>query len=460
MRLTYKFKLFTLALVCALLITSCDKYLDVTPKGYTLLNSVTDYDQWLNASDLYLFLESSYLIYPSDLVDIANPPIPANTSTSLSYTWAPQLQAGTTFPAAYMWGWQYKTISAFNSVIIGVDDATDGTIRQKASLKAEARLGRAYEYFCLVNQYSKPYDSTTASKDPGVPIVVTDDVAQSTPPRGTVQEVYDFIISETTTAIADLPESNIDNAYRGSKGAAYSLLARTYFFARNYQKAKEYAELALKASPDRKLIDYNNVVNAIAIPGLSIRPDAIYARQSFANYFPRLDFMKSLDINDRRLRLFFYNLGDLSFTIRGMVQYNFGGGVGSKDNNLGTSVQEMMLIIAEVAARENDLVLALDILDELLKKRIISANYTRFESTDREVVLNKILQERKFEFPFNGLRWFDMRRLDKEGKMPPVKREDAAGNVFATLEPGSPQYTLQIPQLVLSFNPGMEQNPQ
>jgi hypothetical protein len=118
----------------------------------------------------------------------------------------------------------------------------------------------------------------------------------------------------------------------------------------------------------------------------------------------------------------------------------------------------MRLIIAEAAARSGDLSAALQQLDALRKRRIATAAYQPFQSTDQEEILQKVLAERTFEFPFNGLRWFDMRRLDKENRMSEVKRYDAAGKVIATLPPHSTKYTLQIPIQTLYFNPDWPQN--
>ncbi|MNQ97369.1 SusD family protein [compost metagenome] len=119
----------------------------------------------------------------------------------------------------------------------------------------------------------------------------------------------------------------------------------------------------------------------------------------------------------------------------------------------------MHLIIAEAAARSNNLPTALNQLDIVRKTRFLPADYVQFASTDQETVLQKVLAERTFEFPYNGLRWFDMRRLDAEGRMTKVERYDAGGNVISTLLPGSNKYTLQIPLSVMYFNQSWQQNP-
>jgi hypothetical protein len=69
----------------------------------------------------------------------------------------------------------------------------------------------------------------------------------------------------------------------------------------------------------------------------------------------------------------------------------------------------------------------------------------------------KILTERRKELIFRGLRWPDLRRLNKDGAGVSVTRK-LDGQTY-TLTPNSLKYTWLIPQQVIDFNPGMPQNP-
>jgi hypothetical protein len=445
-------KKWSALLLCGMLLTACDKYLDVTPKGFTLLTTVTNYDQWLNDPSLSTLSATRTLNSLSDLTDVPTIPVPAIYPYDLSYLWSAQYATD-----ADIWASHYDKINAYNSVVLGIDQATGGTDEQKRRFKAEARLGRAFEYFYLINEYAKSYDPSTAVSDLGVQIITSDDVAQKVPDRSTVKETYDFITTEIGEAIPDLPYDNNKNRYRGSKAAAYSVLARVYFYARDYKKARENAGLALAGSTSTMMVDYNNITASNQFRALSVRPDAIYARMGETSFYPTVEFMQSHNIRDTRVRLT-YLPGTIS-PQRGASFYFFGGTSYGSFANAGTSVQEMKLIIAEAAARSNELAEALKQLDEVRKNRIQTAYYQPYQSSDPEFVLQRILEERKFEFPGIGLRWFDMRRLDAENRMPAVKRYDARANVIATLAPHSPRYTLQIPDLVLRYNPGMQQNP-
>lgn len=443
---------------CCLVFTGCDKYLDISPKGSQLLTSADDYDQWLNQETLLMGHSQPYCTfnYFGDNVDAVSVTNPPTQVAELVYTWAPQFSVEVDVSPAF-WGEHYAKINLFNTVLLGVNESTGGTPTKIRSLYAEALLGRALEYFYLLNEYGKTYDPTTAQEDLAVPFVTSNDVTQVVPPRGTVEQIYRQVINDVETALPDLPDDNSANRFRGSKAAAYSVLARVYFYARDYEMARRNAALALDNSR-ATMIDYNGTLPASNL--LSIHPDVIYGRMVLGNAPAALEFMRSFASNDLRVRTLYYSTDGYSYTTRGatifvpayvttVLQYI----------NTGTSVQEMKLILAECAARAGDLDEALQQLDGVRENRFATASYVRFESDDQEEVLLEVLKERGHELPFHGLRWLDMRRLNQENRMPTVYRYDAAGNIIATLTPDSDRYTLQIPVQVISFNPGMPQNP-
>lgn len=439
---------------------SCNKYLDVKPKGYRLLETVNDYDLWLNnyALEASAPRELNLLADLSDNLLFSNPPVDIEGRI---YTWDSQFNPAVTGNTP-IWSNYYQSIYLFNAVIDGIDAAKNGTEQQKSNLKAEALLGRAYEYLSLVNLYGKVYNPSTAGTDLAVPFVTQVDVTDKLPNRATVKEIYDRIIEDINQALPNLPADNANNRYRGSKPAAYSVLARAYLYMGNYQKAAENAKLAVGEGPNT-IIDYAPLADYAQLPNLIRRPGEIYARQSTIYYIqesPSLDFLRSFDKKDLRLRDFYDFRGDVNFNQRGKtIYYPYGQLIGNAYPNWGTSAAEMRLIIAETAARANDLATAIEQLDMLRKKRFKAADYVKFESSNQEAVLEKVFAERIFEMPFNGLRWLDMRRLAAEGKMPEVLRYDATGAKMANLPANSTKYTLQIPVQVMYFNPNWVQNP-
>jgi hypothetical protein len=471
MKKTLQIGLASMMLVL-LAITGCNKFLDIQPKGKQLLKTVNDYDLWLNSPNLTYISDISSLNFFTDYTDRPTIVPTSIASSDLIFKWAPQFGDATTVPP--MWSTFYNSISYFNTVINNVDGAEGGTDQQKRSLKAEALLGRAYIYLYLVNLYGKEFDPATAAQDLAVPFVTASDVTAATPARSTVKDIYDHIISDINTALPDLPASNSSNRFRGSVLAANSVLARTYFYMRDYVNAQKYAQLSLNSTVS--MFDYNTAgatsptANPV-FPRLASRQDGIYARGpisisssttsggSFVS--PTLSFLQSFNVNDRRLNLFKNATGNGALTnpIRGSFYYHLAISGNNFQQNMGTTVEEMKLIIAEGAARAGDLPTALQQINDIRINRFAPANYQPIQSNDPAIVLQKVFEERSFELPFTGLRWFDMRRLDAEGRMPAIVRTDAAGNVIATLPPHGVRYTLQIPLNILVFNPDMPQNP-
>ncbi len=451
--------------LCIIGLTSCDKYLDIQPKGKTLLTTVTDYNQWLTSMEVETSMPNELNRFADNIDDITIPAIPV-TNIAMSYLWYDQFSLDVT-AVPILWARHYKSIYYFNTVLSGIDEATNGTEKQKASLKAEALLGRALEYLYLVNEYGKSYDPATASTDLAVPFVELIDLNKPIPERSTVKFIYDQIVSDITAALPNLPTDNSKNRFRGTVAGAYSILARTYLYMHNYPEAQKNAQLALANGPNT-VIDYN--VSGVAGIGLPIvRTEAIYARMAVSAgnvsaEVPTVTFLRSFATGDLRLKFWYLPTTNLSFPTRGTTLFypgapNIVAPTQNPYQNWGTSVAEMRLIIAEGAARSNDLSIALTQLDLVRKCRIPSNVYTKFSSAIQETVIQTVLKERVFEMPFNGTRWFDMRRLDAEGRMPTVIRQNSTGATIATLAPGSPRYTLQIPLQIMYYHPDWIQNP-
>jgi hypothetical protein len=457
-----KFKYIAAQLIfCCMVFSGCDKYLDVEPKGKQLLKTTNDFDLWLNAQIFTTELSSPYLDYMTDNMDylgVNTPPINLN---DFVYTWAPQFTNDVAAPA-YLWADHYQRISLYNTLLLGIDAAEGGTASQRNSLKAEALLGRAYSYFYLVNEYAKPYDAATSTTDLAVPFVTSDNVSQKAPPRATTAEIYQHILDDINAAIPNLPVDNSGARFRGSKAAAYSVLARVYLYRREYSEALRYAELAL-ADTRATMIDYTTPASFPTTQNVVSHPDAIYGKGYAAAGIPiALDLKGTFASNDARRTIFY---SSWTSTARGATAFYAALITPTFQlTNSGTTVQEMHLIAAECAARStapNSLATALSHLNQVRRNRYtgMPIESRDFASADLNVVFNEILAERRRELPFHSLRWFDMRRFDMENRMSAVTRTNAQNTVIATLESHSPRYTLQIPIQVTAFNPDMHQNP-
>lgn len=434
--------------------SSCNKYLDVAPKGKVLLKTVNDYDLWLNSRLLTTSADQNMNLL-TDEADIMAINPQSTFSNDLVYLWRAQYTPDPNTSPVF-WGRHYANIYRFNAVLNGMSTVEDGTPQDKARLTAEALLGRAFEYFYLMNLYCQPYQAGKAASTPGVPFVTTNEIADKTPPRGTLKAIYDQVVSDLTTAIPGLPDNSDANKFRGSKTAAYSVLARVYYYGGDNENADKYARMALKNN--NTVFDYNSVAAGNKIPAMVVSPQEIYARYGSNAGTPvmaSLELLNLYDSTDLRMKFFYRNKATMPYTKRGVTQY----GNGQTSESFGTSVPEMKLMVAEIAALNNDLTTAITQLNDIRVKRYPAAVYKALTVTDQATVMSQVMRERRLELAFKGIRWLDMRKLSAAGKMPQIQRLDSKSAVVATLKPNDAKYTLQIPLAVLLFNSDMEQNP-
>ncbi|HMR85807.1 MAG TPA: RagB/SusD family nutrient uptake outer membrane protein, partial [Niabella sp.] len=138
---------------------------------------------------------------------------------------------------------------------------------------------------------------------------------------------------------------------------------------------------------------------------------------------------------------------------------NFKGSYAQSTSNFsGLATDEIWLIFAECLARRgySGLEAATSNLNHLLKHRYNKDSFVSLAYNDIGDLLNRILSERRKELLFRGIRWSDIKRLNKEGQNIILTRV-FEGNTY-TLLPNANYYALPIPHtLVEDF--GLEQNP-
>lgn len=146
-----------------------------------------------------------------------------------------------------LWSGCYKGIVNANKVI---DKAQEGTARMNHVI-GEMYYLRAFFYFNLVNVWGRPYPQNPNS-NLGVPIILdAEPNADNLPPRATVKEVYELILTDLLKAADLMSEFKRVDDYNiyASEQAANALLSRVYLYMEDNQKAEEYAS---------KVIDSNN----------------------------------------------------------------------------------------------------------------------------------------------------------------------------------------------------------
>lgn len=460
--------IFFLLFTSSWLITSCDNYLDVTPKGLVIPREIKDYDLLLNGdrnmnttSDEYaLFLTADdWHATEGDLGDLTNP----NNELVKLFKWSSDLYLDESIEP-YSWKSSYNNIFTYNLIINEIDEAILGgkyIAADKQRIKAEAKVGRAYEYWLLVNTFAEQYQESTANTELGVPLVTKADASAKTPQRATVQEVYDFIIKETEESVFFLPDIR-ENSVRFSKGAGYAFLARFYLSMSNYKEALFNANNAIQEKGE--ISDYTAVDNISELYGAE---QYIYRMYQYTRGFGSGQLSDELSelYQDKDTRLSkLLNNCNWEYSPENGWEYICGSNYRNAFNfniNHSVSVPEMYLIRAECNARLGNISEALSDVNYLRSKRIPAEDFvekTPLDFSTEKEVLSFILNERRREMVMTGMRLFDLKRLNLEADFAKSTTHIIGDDTYI-LEPGAINFVLPIPAQVINFNPEMVQNP-
>jgi starch-binding outer membrane protein, SusD/RagB family len=450
-------KLIYTAIACSLILgaSSCRKYVEVDQPGQRELKFTSDYQGIL---DNRFDINTSYIlpVIMNDDLEVTDPTLENRITGYIrnAWTWSADLFGDT---EDLEWQRMYKQINRFNTITYYIGESQGGSEADKAHIKAQAQMHRAYTYFDLVNMYAKQYDAATASTDPGVPVLLSPSLEQSLK-RASVKAVYEQIIKDLNEAIPNLPEQG-EFVSRASKVAAFAVLARASLQMGNYNEALRFADSALKRKSS--LLNMNNYLST-PLPTFLQHPEYIFmkaqASSSFVFYPLSQELQQIFDTKDLRWEM---NTRDGAtspfppvFNGRAYVRHRL-----TVDGNLiGPDVPEMMLIKAECLARTGKPGEAMDVINTLRQSRFRPADYVSFTATDANDALVKVLQERRRELMVRGLRWFDLKRLNKEPQFAKTLSKTFLGETY-TLAPNSNRYVLPIASKYTSMNPELEPNP-
>jgi SusD family. len=316
-------------------------------------------------------------------------------------------------PALYEWEFPYRAIFTSNLITEGLPKIKKSNLNsnQWNELFGSSLFYRAFAYYGLVEQFANTYDKTSASSDLGVPIRLSSNINEKAN-RSSILATYEQIINDLHNSKENLPTTSRLKT-RPTKAAAYGLLARLYNNLEIYDSAYVYAQLAL--SMHDTLLNYNllNFGVDISMPHYSDNPEIIFYTpmmtpitlfQFCANVDSSL--YGSYETNDLRKTHFFRDIGG-----RNVWAGNYSGNTSQLFGGIAAS--ELYLISAEVKARKGDFESAMDDLNKLLSNRYKSNQFVPLSVANAEEALLLILNERRKETAFRGLRWSDLKRLNK-----------------------------------------------
>lgn len=350
---------------------------------------------------------------------------------------------------ANIWLNAYATINRTNNVLANTSKISTASL--KASADGEARFIRSLLYFDLVRLYARAWNDGTPTANLGVPLVLTPTTtitSANNVARNTVAEVYTQVISDLTTAEAELPTTN---GFFATRYSAAALLARVYLQQGNYTAAAAAANRVIASGRYQLNTSYgdNFLSSSDLLPNSSEDVFAVQVSSqsgvnqlnTFYSQYSRNDvdiqpqFINAFETGDDRKNVYEYDATyNLYYTNKYDVLYG---------NIKLIRLDEMYLIRAEANFRNSTSVGASPLVDiNLIRDRANLAPLTT-------LTLAAIQKERRLELAFEGFRLGDLKRY-MQSTVDPLTGTSIPWNSTRLIFP--------IPLREINANPNLTQN--
>jgi hypothetical protein len=455
MKKKIKFGLLWYGFFSLLLFQSCGKeWLDAKPdKSLVVPKSIEDYQALL---DNFTIFNSSQVAGLAEIGSgdffLSNASFQSlfSSQEKSAYIWAP---TATFYNGGESSDWinGYKRILNANIILYGIGQIKPSAAQEQSwkDVKGSALFFRAFDFFNLAQEYCVAYLPASANTDLGLCLRLDYDVNIPSK-RSNLQETYDRVLSDLNEA-GQLLNANTQFKSRPSKEAVYALLARVYLAIENYERAGYYADLALQIQGG--LIDYSKLNGAMSYPISKVNAEVIFQGVFSYGIFTASkltvvpELFNDYDSKDLRRSIFFTSNAN-GMTFKGNYS-------GDKNQFCGLATDEMYLIRAESAARSGNVSAALADLNYLRKNRWMGS-YVPIGISDQVSVLEYVLKERRKELLFRGLRWQDLRRLNRDSRFAKTLSRIINGNTYV-LYPNDSRYVFPLDEEELRLS-GIQQN--
>ena len=427
-------------------------------------------------------------IFFSDLfTDNVKRGVDSNGQGSSEYAFV--LQPGTQF-ANTLWSNRYAVINFSNRVLrawetIVPELEDEDLITEANEIKGQLYAWRALAHLDLLQYFTPDYTDPTSPS-----IIIVDFVPDlnDTFPRNPVGEVYDFINNDLDlaksfigdfTTLSEFTSDASEFKYYLHPDAIDAIRARLAITQGDYATAETVATNLLAEYPLSPEGEYFEMFNSdiVAASELIFSLSRLQGDNGITNLFapngPGPEGNPFLEVSDQLFNL--YDEDDVRFIVTvnttpsvldaGLQLINKypGSGDGPTINDIKIfRSAEMLFIKAEAAARDNRLVEAAQLIQQLRSERSLSntnAPLPVYNTTNE--ALRAILAERRLEFAFEGHRYLDLKRLGEEVGVG-IDRDESDCATFTapcSLAPGDFRFTLPIPRNEINSNPTIQQNP-
>lgn len=385
---------------------------------------------------------------------------------------------------AVLWMPTYQVVYTANAILDGEAASTSVTLTKakRNELKASAKFVRALCFFYLTNFFGD------------IPLPLSSNhVHNMSLTKVPQDQVYEKIITDLEDALLIHKEGtsqSLTTKFRANKQAIETLLARTYLYAKNWEKADFYANEVITKGPNtlETLEKAFNTNSNEAIFQLSVIPNIIEfhevkyltpmypllllpvdvqemftAPDVYEEYVPALipqnylsdELVNAFEIGDKRKDVWVsYNPSGNIQPYNGRKFYfpykykNPEDPAASPGSYTVLRLAEAYLIRAEARAMRNEISLAAEDIDKIR----LRAGLGRTTATDQDALIKAVAQERRIEFFAEWAhRFFDLKRTGKALAVLSAIPEKSAVTKDKLVFP--------IPKNDIKNNPKLIQNP-
>lgn len=453
------------------ILSSCDNKLDITPRGFSTLNTV---------DDLSAVLNREWRIFDSDFNH------EMLTGNIFSYYATPEevFAVKNTFDYAFIFGDDsvdrvalceyderyeeiYENIMHCNIVACKMPE-TEGDEYKKARFIAQARVLRAWFHFIVVNFWAAQYDEATAASTGGIAYVDNINFGDEKA-KLSVAEVYDRILGDCSDEIiANLETTPTDDPFRFEADFGYAVRARVLFQMKRYEEAAKYARKALEINPtieDRSTIldkgtwestfsapnHYmfilsNFITNQSELAWKTLTPEflSLYEQGDYVRYYSREEDWEDYD--------------DILVGTKGSMIYSPQGA--PRINVWGLRAEQMYYVLAESLIRTGHIDEGLDNVDKVRRYRIHPSSFKPFKGTvsSEKDAMALLCKAKTVECLLTIENFLDYKRRNSEPAYATdiVHHIDDLGDF--TIKPNSKLWIYPFPMNAVNYNPSLTQN--
>jgi hypothetical protein len=479
--------------IIAVVLTSCNNYLDVLPDNRAVIDSKKEIAALL--VNAYPNAQHAGFTEPmNDNADDKGSSAFFVEISSKAYKWEDFTTETITESTTNFWDQSYQAIAHANQALSSIEKLGNG--KEFSALRGEALVVRAYNHFMLTSIFCLRYDPATASTVLGIPYIrEVETTAIKNYKRETLQETYKLIEQDLIEGLALVRDEYDQPKFHFGTKASNAFASRFYLYKADWAKVIEHANKAIgTGDPSLEIRDFvSSSVRTLSYSQTTELYSAsrekanlligwvnsLYAR-NYATTRYGLSSDKADQLLGNRGNPFKKNWGyrlfgtDLVFNLPKYTEYfrltNASAGIGFPFASIiHFTTDEVLLNRAEANAMLGKFTEASDDLKAFLSQKTlgfdastdnidlgvmkatfskVANEYTPFYTlTDDQLVFVKGIAEfRRREFLHEGHRWFDVKRFNLE-----VTHKVFNQDTPIILKKDDLRRAVQLPEAVLAF---------